>query len=266
MSTLFANVGRKSFLGHQSITLKAGEPMPVACTGAYFKCTEAAYQFQMSVNGGPFFPCEVGLGFKLTEGEQFTLLTFRNKDYANQNSQNLSISFYTGTQEVIDDRLNLRVDRGLGISTFVPRTALGPMPTANTDPDLVTSRYGLSVLPGQFGVKCSGWRAADPAQNQAECHRRLYRVTHLGDAVMPSTAGLHIAMDGTGAFTKGANLYLQVVAQVTALPPVPPEGALLGLVFPYQTWEIEATYPIVIFNPQAFAIQYAVTETWYINV
>lgn len=99
-------MNKDSFLSYKSITVPANGKRNVDISGAFFVCKEAAEAFQMQIDDGEQFPMEVGLGFRLKDGD-----TFKRLSLINEESSALTIEFYAGAGEVEDNRLNSRLDR-----------------------------------------------------------------------------------------------------------------------------------------------------------
>jgi hypothetical protein len=100
------NRTQKSFLSSGTVIVPAGAVVPYYCTGQMFICKESSGAFWMSFDDGEFFKHEVGLGFRLKGEDQFSKLQFRN-----DSASAITIEFYAGVGEVMDNRLNTVIDR-----------------------------------------------------------------------------------------------------------------------------------------------------------
>lgn len=91
---------KSSWLSYKNLTIAGNGDRVVNVTGSLFQCKDSTAQFEISYDGGEYFPMEGGLGFRLEPGDQFKELRFRNTS-----SDAITVSFYAGRLEVIDSRL-----------------------------------------------------------------------------------------------------------------------------------------------------------------
>jgi hypothetical protein len=91
----------QSWLTYKSLSLPAGQTVPVNVTGQVFICKDATAVFDIAFGDrSDFFPMEAGLSFRLVDGDFFDRLTFRNDSAAD-----ITVNYYTGRAEISDNRL-----------------------------------------------------------------------------------------------------------------------------------------------------------------
>ena len=105
------NPSKKSFFSSGTVVVPAGKTVPYHCTGQMFICKEASNVFWISFDDGEFFKHEVGLGFRMKGDDFFSRLQFRN-----DTADSITIEFYAGAGEIMDNRLNTTINRLMIVS------------------------------------------------------------------------------------------------------------------------------------------------------
>jgi hypothetical protein len=96
-----------TWFSHKALILDPLESRAIDVTGQFIVITEADRAFNLSIDDGEAFDCNLGFKFRLSAGDWFTRLTFTSTD---DDEQSL-IEFYTGAGDIDDQRLNLVRDR-----------------------------------------------------------------------------------------------------------------------------------------------------------
>lgn len=120
----------KSFISpYANVVIPAGESNVLDVVGRVFYCKESTDTFKMSYNDGSKFPMEVGLGFELEPGEQFTKLEFENPT-----DNDITVTFYAGNFKIYDSRSLNQVNSRAGASGVNSsfNQAVGIVPCAST--------------------------------------------------------------------------------------------------------------------------------------
>lgn len=118
-----SNTNKESFLKHYRVKVPAGGEVDKACAGEFFSCADVdggnGSHFEMRWDSQPFFPFNVGLGFRMLPGEQFKKVTFKNSQ-----ASDLYVEFYAGSANFFDSRLN--IVRGRAAPVMNAPTVLTP--------------------------------------------------------------------------------------------------------------------------------------------
>lgn len=111
---------RTNFLATQSQTIPANSTIIALCGGgSLFLCKESSAAFKVSFDNDAWNDCEVGLGFRFLGGEGF-----RSVRLQNPTASDITVTYYVGTAEVIDNRLNTLIERDVTMTSRLPRTQL----------------------------------------------------------------------------------------------------------------------------------------------
>ncbi|MBC8002335.1 MAG: hypothetical protein H7X97_07075 [Opitutaceae bacterium] len=137
----------RSYLISKTVTLPAsGALVPADVSGSFFRCYRAtAGQFQMSFDGEQFFEFEKGLRFRLVEADNYVKLWLRI--LPGTSTQN-TVSFYYGTAEVEDNRLNI-IDNEDAATLYVRPQVV--FPDFNTDLQVAMADGDWQIIPAHPG-------------------------------------------------------------------------------------------------------------------
>jgi hypothetical protein len=92
------------FIYFKSFTLPAdGSPFYTPMAGEFFLCSKANFAFEMSLDGGSFFPMAQGLNFNISPG-------YKGLWFKATSGSDTAIEFYSSNFRVADSRLSIIKD------------------------------------------------------------------------------------------------------------------------------------------------------------
>jgi hypothetical protein len=99
------------YIANKTITVPAGKTIPYPIPGEVLYIAESTAAFSVELDNSPQIDLEAGLGVRFPSGKSFKKITF-----VNNNAIDITIKYYAGTAELMDNRLNTVIQRLIVIS------------------------------------------------------------------------------------------------------------------------------------------------------